>query len=119
MGRRLRSGLISAQTSRGLPLLAPRERRQSIQLAGQPYKSSGDVFQDGDAILGNTAFARKSLIVVSMFSALSTVDQWLSLPAARAGLGIAFSRWLAFYHVWPLKSGSDTGSDTDSAGLSF
>ncbi|MCS3930300.1 hypothetical protein M2175_005331 [Bradyrhizobium elkanii] len=54
-----------------------------------------------------------------MLSALSHVDQWLSLPVARAGRGIDFPRWLAFYHVRPLKSGSNTGLDTDSAGSSF
>jgi hypothetical protein len=54
-----------------------------------------------------------------MFSALSNVDHLFSLPVARAGRGIASPRWLAFYHVRPLKSASDTRLDTDSASLSF
>ena len=68
-------------------MLVPRERSQSVQLASQTHISSGDVFQDVGAIFGNAARARKSLVEVSMFSALNDVDHWLSrlLPARVTG----------------------------------
>ncbi len=66
------------QAGRPPPLLVPRERSKSIQLASQTDISSGDV----GAIFGNAARARKSLVEVSMFSALSNVDHWLCLLLA-------------------------------------
>ncbi len=79
-------------------------RRQSIQLTSQPHISSSNVFQDVGAILGNAARARKSLVEVSMFSALSNVDHWLSPPLLPARvIGAPFLAGLPSTMLGPVK----------------